>query len=195
MKGSDGTRSHMRIAHEELGNSHPARAGEHLQRPLTMPRSSTTSIQVCPPMRSWLLLLGTVICSVSDAAKTPPSRDRTLAAIEAGETMNERPDVLAVATSAMVTGADCAEEPCWVAVHASTPLDIKDTETETPLASKSSTNTPCHTPYRHTLPTSLSDAPCRARDCPVNVASFQVPPAPLPLLLPDLLPSPQCFTG
>ena len=91
-------------------------------------------------MRSWLLLLGTVICSVSDAAKTPPSRDRTLAAIEAGETMNERPDVLAVATSAMVTGADCAEEPCWVAVHASTPLDIKDTETETPLASKSSNN-------------------------------------------------------
>ena len=168
---------------------------EYLQRPLTMPRSSTMSIQVCPPMRSWLLLLGTVICSVSDAAKTPPSRDRTLAAIEAGETMNERPDVLAVATSAMVTGADCAEEPCWVAVHASTPLDIKDTETETPLASKSSTNTPCHTPYRHTLPTSLSDAPCRARDCPVNVASFQVPPAPLPLLLPDLLPSPQCFTG
>ena len=56
-------------------------------------------------MRSWLLLLGTVICSVSDAAKTPPNRDRTLAAIEAGETMNERPDVLAVATSAMVTGA------------------------------------------------------------------------------------------
>jgi len=93
-------------------------------------------------MRSWLLLLGAVICSVSGAAKTPPSRDRTLAAIEAGETMNERPDVLAVATSAMVTGADCAEEPCWVAVHASTPLDIKDksTETETPLASKSSNN-------------------------------------------------------
>ena len=56
-------------------------------------------------MRSWLLLLGVVICSVSGVAKTPSSRDRTLAGIEAGETMNERPDVLAVATSAMVTGA------------------------------------------------------------------------------------------
>jgi hypothetical protein len=93
-------------------------------------------------MRSWLLLLGAVMCSVSGAAKTQSSRDRTLAAIEAGETMNERPDVLAVATSAMVTGADCAEQPCWVAVHASTPLGIKDesTETETFLASKSSNN-------------------------------------------------------
>eukprot|EP00966_Prymnesium_polylepis_P191664 4441844-Prymnesium_polylepis.1 len=56
--------------------------------------------------------------------------------------MSERPDVLAVATSVMVTGADCAEEPCWVAVHGSTPLDIKDmsTQTETLLASKSSNN-------------------------------------------------------
>jgi len=58
-----------------------------------MPRSSTTSTRMCPPMRSWLLLLGAVICSVSGAAKTPPSRDRTLAAIEAGVAPRARPQV------------------------------------------------------------------------------------------------------
>jgi hypothetical protein len=91
-------------------------------------------------MRSWLLLLGAAICSVSGAATKQSSRDLTLAAIEAGVTRNERPDVLGVAPAGWVTGADCVEKPCWVAVHADTPLDIKGESTEPALASKKSNN-------------------------------------------------------
>ena len=63
------------------------------------------------------MLLCAVWGSFSEGANTQSSRDSMLDAIEAGVALIERPHVLAVATSAMVNGADCAQEPCWVAVH------------------------------------------------------------------------------
>ena len=84
------------------------------------------------------MLLGMSFLSVSSGAAGQKSRENSLAAIEAGTSIVERPDVLAVATGAMVTGADCATEPCWAAVQADAPLDVEGESEEPRLASTKS---------------------------------------------------------
>ena len=84
------------------------------------------------------MLLGMSFLSVSSGAAGQKSRENSLAAIEAGTSIVERPDVLAVATGAMVTGADCAIEPCWAAVQADAPLDVEGESEEPRLASTKS---------------------------------------------------------